>query len=110
VNLKEDLPPVEEALRHLRRALQESRTRGDRVLKLIHGYGSSGEGGRIRDAVRRYLSERAGGGRIVEFFPGEAVRAGSAGRRALRQRLSERGRRDPDLERANPGITFVILR
>jgi DNA-nicking Smr family endonuclease len=109
VNLKAGLPRVEEALGRLRSALQEARMRGDRVLKLIHGYGSSGKGGRIRDAVRRYLAGSRRRGAIADYVPGEEVRPGSEGQRVLRKQLSERGREDPDLERGNPGVTFVVL-
>jgi hypothetical protein len=80
------------------------------VLKLIHGYGSGGKGGRIRDAVRRSLADGSAGPGIAAVFPGEEVKRGSAERREIRSRLSERGQRDPDLERGNPGVTFVILR
>jgi hypothetical protein len=110
VNLKENLPPVKDALRRLRSALQEGMLRGERVMKLIHGYGSGGEGGRIRDAARQFLADQANRGRIAGFLPGEDLTPGSAGLRQLRERLSEKGRRDPDLKRGNPGITFVLFR
>jgi hypothetical protein len=110
VNLEEDRPPVEEALRRCRSAIQGGLLRGDSVLKLIHGYGSSGEGGRIREAVRRHLAELTGRGRIAGFLPGEALTPGSAESRRLRDRMPGEGRSDPDLKRGNPGITFVLFR
>jgi len=110
VNLEADRPPVEEALRRFRSAIQEGLLRGDRVLKLIHGYGSSGEGGRIREAVRRHLVVLEERGRIAGFFPGEALSAGSTATRQLRERMTGKGREDPDLRRGNPGITFVLFR
>ncbi|RIK64261.1 MAG: hypothetical protein DCC65_14690 [Planctomycetota bacterium] len=47
VVLKEGMPTAEEARRRLSEALDEARGRGMAALKLVHGYGSSGAGGRV---------------------------------------------------------------
>ena len=79
------------------------------LLKLIHGYGSSGKGGRIRTASRRYLEEAAVQGRIAAYLPGEQFSIfDETTRRALQQ--YPRLRQDRDLDRENRGITFVFLR
>ncbi len=71
VNLEQGLPTVEQALRRLDSELITSKRLGYAVVKLIHGYGSSGRGGKIRVAVRRELSARQARGQIVRFVPGE---------------------------------------
>jgi hypothetical protein len=51
VNLKEGMPLVHQALMHMDRELAAARAKGCDVIKLIHGYGSTGAGGEIRIAV-----------------------------------------------------------
>jgi hypothetical protein len=59
VNLKTDMPLVHEALQRLDRELALARQQRCTVLKLIHGYGSTGAGGDIRIAVQKRLYEMA---------------------------------------------------
>jgi hypothetical protein len=58
------------------RALRESRGGHVDRLDVIHGYGSSGEGGVIRDRLRAFLSRNV---EHLEFVPGEDE-AGNPGR------------------------------
>ncbi len=108
VNLERGLPTVAQALVRLDNELETSRRQGFRVLTLIHGYGSSGKGGAIKDAVRRRLQYYKHQGRVGEVVPGEdfSTRSG-LGRQLLRRfsTLSTHG----DLNRYNRGITLVVL-
>ena len=54
------MPTVAQALQHLDRELARARQAGCGVVKLVHGYGSTGAGGEIRVAVQRRLAEMAG--------------------------------------------------
>ena len=56
VNLEAGKPLVDQAIKRLTFELSHSRALGCTVLKIIHGYGSSGTGGRIRTESRKYLS------------------------------------------------------
>ena len=58
VNLKGDRPTVEEARQRLREVIDAALVSGIEILKIVHGYGSSGTGGAIRDAVRASLRRR----------------------------------------------------
>ena len=79
------------------------------LLKLIHGYGSSGKGGRIRTASRKYLLAQQEKGRIAAVVPGERFTIfDETTRRALQQ--YPHLRQDRDLERENMGVTFIFLR
>ena len=71
VNLEEGMPYVEDALRHLRFALETQKRCGGVAVKLIHGYGSSGTGGKIRVAVRRELTAMKQAGKIRDYVIGE---------------------------------------
>ena len=55
VNLELGRPSADEALRRLEHELAAKRHLRAKAMKIIHGYGSSGKGGRIRTA-RRIIS------------------------------------------------------
>ena len=108
VNLEQGLPVVAQAMQRLEAELYTSKRLGFRAVKLIHGYGSSGRGGKIRTAVRRELEERRRGGQIRDYIPGEEFSIFHEGtRRAFS--ACDALRRDRDLDRYNNGITIVIL-
>ena len=108
VNLERGLPTVARALRRLETELETSKRQGYRVVTLIHGYGSSGKGGAIKDAVRRQLQYYKHQGRVNDIVDGESFSSRlGAGRQLLRRfpALSEHS----DLNMTNPGITLVVL-
>ncbi len=108
VNLKSDMPSVHEALQRLDRELAVSRQRGDSLLKVVHGYGSSGVGGEIRIAVQRRLQDLAGSGQIVACIYGEHwSRSDEQVWKLLKQ--NPELKQDSDLGRRNQGITVVLL-
>ena len=61
IDLEEGMPRVHEALTRLREWLK-ALCPSARVAKLIHGYGSTGMGGAIREAVRSELEMVLGAG------------------------------------------------
>ena len=72
VNLKADMPQVHEALQRLDREIALARQEGRKLLKLIHGYGSTGAGGDIRIAVQKRLHGMEQNGQIRACIFGEA--------------------------------------
>ena len=108
VNLEKGMPLVPQALARLDSELQLAARQGLKVLTLIHGYGSSGEGGAIKTAVLRQLEYLRFKGRISEVIPGEVFEGRSPrGRQLLRRFPFLSGHRD--LNRSNRGITVVIF-
>ena len=108
LNLEEGMPLVEEALDRMNMGLQEMRAGRIRVVKLIHGYGSTGRGGKICAGVRKELAEMKRKKFIREFIPGERFGPLDAASRKLAEQ--DRGIvRDPDYGRMNHGITVVVL-
>ena len=71
VNLKSDMPSVQEALQRLDREIAVARQQKHSLLKFVHGYGSSGVGGDIRIAVQRRLHELVEAGQIRGCIFGE---------------------------------------
>lgn len=108
VDLERGMPTADQAVKQLTFAIHNSRAQGYRVLKVIHGYGSSGKGGKIRVETRRYLNRLAGKREIGGFIPGEEFSIfQEETRRAFL--ICDELRRDRDLDRHNNGVTFVLL-
>jgi hypothetical protein len=108
VNLKSDMPQVQEALQRLERELAVARQGKTSMLKIIHGYGSSGAGGDIRIAVQKRLRELAEDGQIRACIFGENwSKSNEETWRVLQAQPALKG--DPDLGRRNQGITVVVL-
>ena len=59
------MPQVHEALQRMERELALARQEKTKLLKLIHGYGSSGPGGDIRIAVQKRLVEMSQSAQIL---------------------------------------------
>ena len=109
VNLEQGMPPADRAIRRLTYELHSSRDLGYGAVKLIHGYGSSGAGGKIRTEARQYLSGLLRRGQIEGVVTGEHFSIFDETSRALLLRCPEL-RKDRDLDRHNNGVTFVLLK
>ncbi len=85
-----------------------ARQQGTPLLKIIHGYGSSGAGGDIRIAVQKRLYELAEAGQIRGCIFGENwAKSDDTAWRLLQVHAELKS--DPDLGRRNEGITVVVL-
>ena len=109
IDLEAGMPLVEHALKRMHFQLDTHRKTGVTVIKLIHGYGSSGTGGKIRTACRKQLQLYKEQGRIVDFIPGENFTIFDASTRHAFT-LCAALRDDRDLERENRGVTFVVTK
>lgn len=108
INLKDGMPPAGAALKRMHSALSLARSARVPAVKLIHGYGSTGRGGKIRAAVRRELRSLEADGKIRLYVPGERFSPfDEAGLRAVSIYFALT--KDEDYQRGNPGITVVIL-
>jgi len=108
VNLEQGMPTVERALERLVLELESSKRQGFRVVTLIHGYGSTGKGGAIREAVRSRLQYYKYQGQINEVLLGEQFSSRSGAGRQLLRRFPSLASHHA-LNRANPGITLVVI-
>ena len=108
INLKYDMPPAAVALQRMENELAGARRSGQKLFKFVHGYGSSGKGGKIRLELRAYLERQKQRGKIRDYIPGERFSIfDEATRRAFAH--CDELRRDRDLEASNNGMTVVIL-
>lgn len=108
VNIKEKRPTAEQARKKLANELILAKRMGCCALKIIHGYGSSGEGGVLRVALRQTLAQRKRERKIRAFVPGEEWGIFDAASREMLDECPELSR-DSDLGRHNNGITLVLL-
>ena len=108
VNLELGRPTADEALRRLEAELEAARHMNTPLLKLIHGYGSTGKGGAIRADVLAQLAQKKRSGQIKEFVRGEDFSPFDSGARAIIAACPSLSR-DIDYSRANHGITMVLL-
>jgi hypothetical protein len=108
VNLKSDMPAVSEALQRLDREINLARQQKQSLLKLIHGYGSSGTGGDIRIAVQIRLQQLLEASQIRGCIFGENWSTTDEATWRLVQAQPQL-KSDPDLGRRNHGITIVLL-
>ena len=95
-------------LLHMERAITLARAEGVALVKLIHGYGSSGMGGRLREEVWKTLDRWKRNGMIAEFIPGEDFRLSNEASWAL-VKQDKSIKQDSDFGRGNRGITVVVL-
>ena len=109
INIEEGMPQVENAMKKLRFELNTMRRIGIRQVKIIHGYGSSGEGGALKFATHECLRTMMSEGKIKAFCPGEQFGPFEKMGRSMVE-LCPAFRNDPDWARSNDGVSLVILR
>ncbi len=108
VNLELGMPSIPQARSRLTSEISVAQQGGVRVLKLIHGYGSSGVGGDLRIALQSTLRQMAQAKEIRDCIYGENWRTSDERSWELLKRLPEL-KSDSDLGRGNRGITLVVL-
>jgi len=108
INLEEGFPTRDQAYLKLEAGLARASKDGIPVLKVIHGYGSTGAGGVLRFAIRSFLRQRKERGEIAMFVSGESWSSFDERSKALLMKAPDL-LLDKDLGRANKGITLVLL-
>ena len=99
---------MDEARSRLNAEIDNARQRGDHILKLIHGYGSSGVGGKLKDAIRSSLRRRRKEDKIRSFVVGENWSAFDMVTNEILEACPQLDK-DADLNRQNEGITIVLM-
>lgn len=108
VNIERGRPLVETALKIMENELARAASDGIRVVTLIHGYGSSGKGGRIRTECRAVLDHLKQKKKIHQIIAGEDLRRKSGAGKALLKRFPSL-ENDCSSDFSNPGITIVVI-
>ena len=109
INLELDMPTVDEALDRFDDELRIVMKAGFKLVKVIHGHGSSGVGGKIRRAFREAMEHNRWGHLIRDVYYGEELLAGREG-------LTDLNKYHPRLQKelskdffGNAGITLLVM-
>ncbi len=108
VILKDGMPSVEQARARLATEIHAAQQAGLKVLKLVHGYGSTGVGGDLRFALQATLRQMAAKKEIRDCIYGENWRKSDERTWAVLKHMPEL-KSDSDLGRGNKGVTVVLL-
>ena len=108
-NVEAGMPTLDEARRLVIEEMREAKRARVRVLKVIHGYGSSGKGGALCVGLRKSFGLRKKEGIIKDFIPGEDFTIFNETVLALLEAVPEL-RGDPDLGATNEGVTILWLK
>jgi hypothetical protein len=108
-NVEASLPTVDEARRLVIAEIKQARREGARVLKVIHGYGSTGKGGALSVGLRKSFRLRKKEGVIKEFVAGEDFTIFNNTVLGLLETVPEL-RGDPDLNATNEGVSILWLK
>jgi hypothetical protein len=109
LNLKFDSPSAQEALDRLTIGLRRASEVGIKAIILIHGYGASGEGGKIKWAVHDALENNYFSDRVDEYHFGEQTAFGSEAYHALLRRRPGLKAYLKHFKEGNAGMTVLIL-
>ena len=109
VNFELGMPAVSEIAKRLDTEIKVSKSYGVKVMKIIHGYGSSGKGGKIRTYLRRELDDMLKKGSLKAVIHGEKFSIFDETTRSILY-IDKEIRGDKDLDRANNGITIIVFR
>lgn len=111
INLEIGKPFVKEALEKFDIALKMAQTKDIGILKIIHGYGSTGTGGKIKEALRNHLKTLLNNKTIKGFIAGENY-SKSTNAPVNKQKITDVYPELLETQRAdsyNQGISFVEL-
>lgn len=106
IDIKSDMPYKKDAIKRLELNLKIYKK--EKIVKVLHGYGSNQIGGAIKREVIKYLQLKKESKEIISFIPGEALNDIFK----YASDLSKYGylfKNDPDFKNINMGITYVIL-
>ena len=107
VNIKEGMPPADLAVANLLTEIEYYSKTSERIIKVVHGYGSKGRGGEIKKLLHEKLKELTQKKEILGFVKGEAL--GSFDElSALAKKLAPELIINPEFN-FNGGITIIIL-
>ena len=108
-NIEAGMPTLDEARRRVLDEIKRAKREGVRVLKVIHGYGSSGKGGTLCHGLRKSFGLRKKEGVIREHFAGEDFSIFNQQVLDLLEAVPAL-RGDPDLNATNEGVTVLWLK
>ena len=108
-NIEAGSPILDEARRLVIGEIKRAKREGVKVLKVIHGYGSSGKGGTLCIGLQKSFRLRKKENVIRNFIAGENFSIFNPTVLTLLEAVPEL-RGDPDLNATNEGVTVLWLK
>lgn len=108
INIEAGMPFVEPAIKRMMSEIETAKMERVSVVTIIHGYGSSGKGGAIRQECRKTLDYLQATGSIQDYIPGEEFSRKEGRVKMLLQRFSGLNS-NKNLNRKNQGVTIAVL-
>ena len=106
LNLEYGYPAVEDAIKQLKSCIDICKQNKIGCLFIIHGYGSSGKGGKIRIKARQWLNAQMKNGKVKSVIYGENFDIFNFNALRLKNQCIEL---EKVLNTCNHGITVVEL-
>ena len=107
-DLEKGMPPTHQALDELEIAIKKHINSNVNLIRVIHGWGSSGKGGKIREAVIKRLRSKKRNGTIKYYLNGEMFSKYMDDTQNLLM-LYPKLRSFLETDSNNKGITFIFL-
>ena len=108
INIKEDKPNVDYAMYLLDEEIKYSKAIGNKVIVVIHGYGSHGQGGAIKLALKSYLPHLKKIKAIDDFVFGENWGELNETRKKICQ-IAPNVEINENLMNINSGVSVILL-
>lgn len=108
INLKENMPSVEEAIVKMELEIELAKLEGVTAIKFVHGYGSNGVGGAICNQIHMLLPSLKKQKIIKDYIFGEDWAIANKKAFNLLTHLKD-CYNDEDLNHQNAGMTIVVI-
>lgn len=108
VNIEVGMPTADVAEKKVLFEISTAKREGVKVLKIIHGYGSTGVGGKLKESIGKLLELKKKAGSIKAFVNGGDFDIFNQSTREILDACNEL-RQDKDLGNHNYGITILLL-
>ena len=109
INIEQGHPTVQQAMTKLQNGIYRARATGQPFAKIVHGYGSLGTGGAIKQALGLELRKYIARGMIRSYCPGEDFGPFSSVGRDMNAKHPAVSR-DRDWGLQNDGITVIMFK
>lgn len=106
INLEIGMPPAADAMRYLQDAISRLKREKYGCVLIIHGYGSTGEGGVIKRKARSWLNAQVRNGTLKTVINGEDFGIFNFKALELKNKCREL---EEFLDAGNEGVTVVEL-
>ena len=108
IDVKSEMQTCLMAVAQLEIEIDACKLGGFNALKVIHGYGSHGVGGAIKQEIHKRLKQMKSQGKIKEYIPCEKWTQNNPKRKMAIECCDEL-LADSDLRMLNSGVTIVLM-